>query len=73
MEYEVKTKWADGSAYSKAWNAFYKNGTCASPTVVYGTDEHEAKANALAYYRKNTTMLDMLPMNLIVDKVVPIA
>lgn len=54
--------------YKTQWRAYFKHGL-GEPVIVYGEDERTAKANALAYYRKNKTLVDELPMNKIVDRV----
>ena len=54
--------------YKTQWRAYFKRGL-GEPTIVYGEDERTAKANALAYYRKNKTLVDCTPMDKIVDHV----
>ena len=54
--------------YKTQWRAYFKRGL-GEPTIVYGEDEMTAKANALAYYRKNKTLVDCTPMDKIVDHV----
>lgn len=54
--------------YKTQWRAYFKHGL-GEPVIVYGEDERTAKANALAYYRKNKTLVDELPMDKIVDRV----
>ena len=54
--------------YKTQWRAYFKHGL-GEPTIVYGEDERTAKANALAYYRKNKTLVDYAPMEKIVDRV----
>ena len=54
--------------YKTQWRAYFKYGL-GEPVIVYGEDERTAKANALAYYRKNKTLVDELPMDKIVDRV----
>jgi len=54
--------------YNTQWRAYYKTGL-GKPKIVYGESEHEAKANALAEYRKNRTLLDTWPMDRVVEKV----
>lgn len=54
--------------YKTQWRAYFKHGL-GEPTIVYGEDERTAKANALAYYRKNKTLVDYTPMDKIVDHV----
>ena len=54
--------------YKTQWLAYFKRGL-GEPTIVYGEDERTAKANALAYYRKNKTLVDYTPMDKIVDHV----
>ena len=54
--------------YKTQWRAYFKRGL-GEPTIVYGEDERTAKANALAYYRKNKTLVDYTPMGKIVDHV----
>ena len=54
--------------YKTQWRAYFKYGL-GEPVIVYGEDERTAKANALAYYRKNKTLVDYAPMEKIVDRV----
>lgn len=54
--------------YKTQWQAYFKRGL-GKPVIVYGEDERTAKANALAYYRKNKTLVDYTPMEKIVDHV----
>ena len=54
--------------YKHQWRAFYKPGL-GSPTFVYGESEGEAMKNALAEYRKGCTMVDMKPIEQVVDHV----
>lgn len=54
--------------YKTQWRAYFKHGL-GEPVIVYGEDERTAKANALAYYRKNKTLVDELPIDKIVDRV----
>ena len=56
------------AVYKTQWRAYFKRGL-GEPTIVYGEDERVAKANALAYYRKNKILLDETPMDKIVDHV----
>lgn len=54
--------------YNNQWRAYFKRGLGA-PAIVYGINEHEAKINALAYYRKNCTPVSLLPIDKVVDRV----
>lgn len=54
--------------YQKQWKAYYKPGLGA-PQIVYGKDENEALVNALAYFRKNYTLVHTWPRERIVDHV----
>jgi len=54
--------------YKTQWRAYYKTGL-GSPKIVYGESETEALSNALAEYRKNKTMVDLWPLNMVVDYV----
>ena len=56
------------TVYKTQWQAYFKRGL-GKPVIVYGEDERTAKANALAYYRKNKTLVDYTPMEKIVDHV----
>ena len=57
-----------GQIYKTQWLAHFKRGF-GSPTIVYGESEAEARNNALAYYRKNKTLVDFFPIDSIVDYV----
>lgn len=54
--------------FKTQWRAYYKN-NLSSPKIVYGESEAEAKNNALAEYRKNKTMVDLWPVDKVVDYV----
>lgn len=54
--------------YKTQWKAYYKPGL-SSPKIVYGESEAEARVNALAEYRKNKTLVDLWPINKVVDHV----
>lgn len=54
--------------YKTQWKAYYKPGLM-SPRIVYGESEAEARINALAEYRKNKTMVDIWPIEKVVDHV----
>lgn len=64
----METKVDLSRLYKTQWRAYFKRGL-GKPVVVYGEDERTAKANALAYYRKNKTLVDYTPMEKIVDHV----
>lgn len=64
----METKVDLSRLYKTLWQAYFKRGL-GKPVVVYGEDERTAKANALAYYRKNKTLVDYTPMEKIVDRV----
>lgn len=64
----METKVDSSRLYKTQWQAYFKRGL-GKPVVVYGEDERTAKANALAYYRKNKTLVDYTPMEKIVDHV----
>ena len=64
----METKVDLSRLYKTRWQAYFKRGL-SKPVVVYGEDERTAKANALAYYRKNKTLVDYTPMEKIVDHV----
>ncbi len=70
MEYEVNPKFASNTAdiYKTSWKAYFKSGL-GSPAIVYGNTIEEAQKNALAYYRKNCTLLSKMPISKIVDHV----
>jgi len=53
------------SLYKSQWKAYYKHGLM-NPTIVYGETEREAKQRALAEYRRNSTMMDDFPINMVV-------
>ena len=54
--------------YKTQWRAFYKNGIHPAK-IVHGESEAEARANALAEYRKSKTMVDLWPIDKVVDYV----
>ena len=54
--------------YSMPGRAYFKPGLGA-PVTVCGIGEHEAKANALAHYRKGCTLVSLMPMSRVVDHV----
>ncbi len=54
--------------YKTQWCAHFKPGFGA-PTIVYGESEHEAKCNALAFFRKNQGLVDFRKLNDIVSHV----
>ena len=54
--------------YKTQWMAHFKSGL-AAPTIVYGESKEEAERNALAYYRKTRTQLDLWPREKVVDYV----
>ena len=61
----------DTSMYETRWTAYFKNGlhnTC----IVYGRDAAEAEKNALAEYRKSTTLMSFLPVEKVVARVEPV-
>ena len=64
----METKVDSSRLYKTQWQAYFKRGL-GKPVIVYGEDERTAKANALAYYRKNKTLVDYTPMEKIVDHV----
>ena len=62
---DIETK---STVYKTQWLATFRRGL-GKPTIVYGESEDEAKRNALAYYRKNMTMVDMKPIDSVVERV----
>lgn len=54
--------------YKTQWRAHYKPGL-GSPKIVYGESETEALNNALAEYRRNKTLVDLWPLDKVVDRV----
>lgn len=61
----------DTSIYETRWRAYYKNGLH-NVSIVYGRDMAEAMKNALAEYRKSTTMVSFLPLDKVVERVEPV-
>lgn len=58
----------ESTVYKTQWLATFRRGL-GKLTIVYGESEDEAKRNALAYYRKNMTMVDMKPIDSVVERV----
>jgi len=54
--------------YKTQWKAYFKPGF-GSPTIVYGESEHEARCNALAFFRKNQGLVDFRKLDEIVSHV----
>lgn len=54
--------------YQTQWRAYFKRGL-GQPAVVYGETEEEALRNALVYFRKDNSNLEMWPGERIVDHV----
>ena len=53
--------------FKHQWKAYFKRG--GGTTIVYGNNETEAKYAALAAYRKTRTMVDLLPLEAVVESV----
>lgn len=53
------------------WKAYFKHN--GGEAIVYGDNEREARYAALAYYRKNATMMDNSTIDQVVELVKPIA
>ena len=54
--------------YQTQWRVYFKRGL-GQPSVVYGETEEEALRNALAFFRKDNSNLEMWPREQIVDHV----
>lgn len=53
--------------FKHQWKAYFKRG--GGMAIVYGSNEAEAKHAALAAYRKTRTMVDLLPLDEVVESV----